>query len=136
MEVPVQVIETELAPDAIGPYSQAVSVEGWIYCSGQIPIDPANAALQLFEGDVGRQTKLVLANLEAVLKAAGATLQDVVKTTVYLHNLKAFDQMNQVYAEVFGTHRPARSCVEVSRLPRGVEVEIEAVAYRRKRDQC
>jgi 2-iminobutanoate/2-iminopropanoate deaminase len=121
-----RVVSTELAPTAIGPYSQAVVVDGWIYASGQICIDPAPN--QLASGDIAIQTRQVLANLAAVLEAEGGGLGTVVKTTVFLVDLKDFAAMNEVYSEAFGENLPARSTVEVSRLPRDVAVEIEAVA--------
>jgi len=121
-----RVISTEFAPSAIGPYSQAVVVDGWIFASGQICIDPATG--HLAGGDVANQTRQVLVNLAAVLEAAGGGLETVVKTTVFLVNLEDFAAMNAVYAEAFGENLPARSTVEVSRLPRDVTVEIEAVA--------
>lgn len=121
-------ITTPTAPAAIGPYSQAMRVGDWLYCSGQIPLDPATN--QLVGGnDIAAQTAQVLANLRAVLTAAGGSLANVVKTTVFLTNLQDFAAMNQVYAEYFGAHRPARACVQVSRLPRDVALEIDAVAY-------
>jgi 2-iminobutanoate/2-iminopropanoate deaminase len=119
------VVSTPKAPAAIGPYSQAIVVDGWIFASGQICLDPASN--QLEGGDVATQTRRVLANLAAVLEAAGGGLHSVVKTTVFLTDLGDFTAMNEVYAEAFGENRPARSTVEVSRLPRGVAVEIEAV---------
>lgn len=115
------------APPAIGPYSQAVRAGDWIFCSGQIAIDPGTG--DLIEGGVAEQTARVLKNLEAVLEAAGASLTQVVKTTVYLAEMEQFASMNQVYGERFETHRPARATVEVSGLPRGVAVEIDAVAF-------
>lgn len=123
----MQCIHTMNAPQAVGPYSQAVRVDGWIYCSGQIAIDPATN--QLVPGDAAAQAQRVLANLAAVLGAAGASLHHVVKTTVYLKNMDDFAAVNAVYAEAFGDHRPARACVEVARLPKEVAVEIDAVAY-------
>lgn len=119
-------IHTDLAPAAIGPYSQAVVAGGFCFCSGQIPLDPTSGLL--VEGDVGAQTHRVLANLSAVLAAAGAGWADVVKTTVYLKDMSDFAAMNKVYAEVLGDARPARVTVEVARLPRDVAVEIDAIA--------
>lgn len=124
----MQSVHTINAPQAVGPYSQAVRVDGWIYCSGQIAIDPATN--QLVPGDAAAQAKRVLANLSAVLAAAGASLHHVVKTTVYLKNMDDFATVNTVYAEAFGDHRPARACVEVARLPKEVAVEMDAIAYR------
>ena len=119
-------VRTERAPGAIGPYSQAVSVDGWVFCSGQIPIDPGTG--ELVEGDIGTQTHQVLKNLAAVLEAAGGSLSNVVKTTVFLADMGDFGGMNEVYAEHFGDHRPARAAVAVRTLPKNVDVEIEAIA--------
>jgi len=119
-------VQTERAPGAIGPYSQAVSVDGWIFCSGQIPIDPSSG--DLVAGDIGTQTDQVLKNLSAVLEAAGASLSRVVKTTVFLKDMADFQGMNEVYARHFGDHRPARAAVAVRTLPKDVSVEIEAIA--------
>ncbi len=119
-------VKTDGAPGAIGPYSQAMSVDGWVFCSGQIPIDPATG--ELVEGSIGAQTDQVLKNLAAVLEAAGASLARVVKTTVFLSDMSYFTDMNEVYAEHFGDHRPARAAVAVRTLPKNVDVEIEAVA--------
>lgn len=114
------------APKAIGPYAQAVKIGSLIYTSGQIPLDPAT--MKLIEGDIAAQTARVLSNLEAVLRGAGATLADVVKTTVFLADMKDFPAMNEVYAARFGAHRPARSTVQVAALPAGARIEIEVVA--------
>lgn len=122
----LQFVETDRAPGAIGPYSQAVAVDGWVFCSGQIPIDPATGAL--IEGDIAAQTDQVLENLAAVLSAAGASLSSVVKTTVFLEDMGDFAGMNEVYAKHFGDHRPARAAVAVRTLPKNVSVEIEAIA--------
>lgn len=119
-------VQTDRAPAAIGPYSQAIVVDGWVYCSGQIPIDPDSG--ELVEGDTAAQTEQVLTNLAAVLHAAGASLDRVIKTTVFLADMDDFGAMNQVYARHFGDHRPARAAVEAARLPRDVSVEIECVA--------
>ncbi len=121
-----QVISTEGAPKAIGPYSQAVVVDGWLYASGQIPLDPATGTL--VEGPVAVQTRRVFENLTAVLAAAGGTLADIVKTTVYLKDLGSFVEMNEVYGEFFTDVPPARATVEVARLPMDVLVEIDCVA--------
>ncbi len=122
----MKTVHTEDAPEAIGPYSQAVVAGGMVYCSGQIPMDPKTGAL--IEGDVAAQTRLVLTNLSAVLRAGGASLQTVVKCTVFLRSMDDFSAMNGVYAEFFGEHRPARAAVEVRRLPKDVDVEIDAIA--------
>jgi 2-iminobutanoate/2-iminopropanoate deaminase len=119
-------VVTDQAPGAIGPYSQAIAVDGWLFCSGQIPIDPATG--ELVEGDIGAQTHQVLNNLAAVLEAAGGSLDRVVKTTVFLADMGDFAGMNEVYAQHFGDHRPARAAVAVRTLPKNVDVEIEAVA--------
>jgi 2-iminobutanoate/2-iminopropanoate deaminase len=119
-------IQTSHAPQAIGPYSQAVKINGFVFCSGQIPLDPGT--MQIIEGDVKAQTERVLSNLSAVLEAAGSSLVQVVKTTVFLLDMNDFAAMNEVYATFFSNNRPARSTVQVSRLPRDVRVEIEVVA--------
>lgn len=120
------IISTERAPAAIGPYSQAVAAGGLVFLSGQIPIDPATRAL--VPGDVRKQTRQVLDNLKAVLTASGASLGDVVKTTIYLTNLADFTAVNEIYAETFGTEPPARATVGVAALPMGAKVEIDAIA--------
>ncbi len=121
-------INTDSAPKAVGPYSQAVEAGGFLFCSGQIPIDPKTGELKLFDGDVTAQTKLVLSNLKAVLAARGLMLANVVKTTVFLADMGDFVKMNEVYAAEFGSHKPARACVQAARLPKDVRVEIEAMA--------
>lgn len=121
-----EIISTEKAPKAIGPYSQAVRKGGFVFFSGQIPTDPSTG--ELVEGSIQHKTERVLENLKAVLEAAGLSLTNVVKTTVFLKNLGDFPQMNETYAKYFGTNPPARSTVEVSRLPRDVDVEIDAIA--------
>ena len=125
--MPFVFIASERAPKAIGPYSQAVRVGNVVYCSGQIPIDPATGDVRCFDGDVAQQTTLVLNNLAAVIADAGGTLQQVVKTTVYLTNMDDFPVMNAAYAAAFGTHKPARATVQVTRLPKDVAVEIDAI---------
>lgn len=122
----MQSIHTDSAPKAIGPYSQAIKVNGMIFCSGQIPLDPAT--MQIVEGDITAQTERVLTNLTAVLDAAGSSLQKVIKTTVFLADMNDFAAMNAVYAGFFGDAKPARSTVQVARLPRDVKVEIEVIA--------
>jgi len=116
------------APKVYGPYSQAVTVGDLVYTSGQLPLDPQS--MEVVAGGIREQARQVLANLRAVLQAAGSDFDRVVKTTLYLVDLADFDALNEVYAQEFGDHRPARSTVEVSRLPRGVRVEIDAVATR------
>ena len=120
----MHVIQTPNAPAAIGPYSQAMVVGDLLFTSGQIPL---RADGTLSDGDITVQTTQVLANLKAVIEAAGASLSKVVKTTVFLKNLDDFVPMNKVYGETFGTHTPARSTVQVAKLPRDVLVEIEAI---------
>ncbi|MEM7138314.1 MAG: Rid family detoxifying hydrolase [Myxococcota bacterium] len=121
-------IETAGAPAAIGPYSQAVEVGGWIFCSGQIPLDPKTGSMA-GPADVRTQTQQVLANLDAVLAAAGASKADVAKATVYLVDMNEFSKMNEVYAAYFeGLTPPARACVEVAALPKGARVEIDFTA--------
>ncbi len=119
-------IETKHAPAPIGPYSQAVRAGGFVFLSGQIPIDPDTGAI--VEGDIAAQTRQVLKNLSAILEAAGSGIGKVVKTSIFLKNLDDFARFNQVYAEYLGDTRPARSTVQVVRLPKEVLVEIEAVA--------
>ena len=121
-----RVISTTAAPAAIGPYSQAIVADGWIYVSGQIPLTPDSG--ELVEGDIVAQADRVLRNLTAVLEAAGGSLNTVVKTTVYLSDMANFPAVNEVYAEYFGEHRPARATIQVGELPKAVGVEIDAVA--------
>ncbi|MGB7339595.1 MAG: RidA family protein [Phototrophicaceae bacterium] len=121
-----QIIHTEHAPAAVGPYSQAVVANGFIYTAGQIPLIPSEG--KVLEGDIQAQTRQVLENLSAVLVAAGSSLANVVKTTVFLDSMDDFASMNAVYAEFFTDEPPARSTVEVARLPLNVLVEIEVVA--------
>jgi 2-iminobutanoate/2-iminopropanoate deaminase len=121
-----RVISTKLAPAAIGPYSQAVRVGDFVFCSGQIPLDPASG--ELVSGSVAEQTRRVLMNLRAVLEEAGASLGCVVKTTVYLRDMNDFTEMNGAYAEFFEESPPARATVQAARLPKDVAVEIDAIA--------
>lgn len=125
----IQSARSEDAPKAVGPYSQAILAGELVFCSGQIPLDPATG--QLLEGDIAAQTGRVLDNLAAVLAAAGSDLAHVVKTTVFLADLGDFAAMNEAYATRFGEHRPARSTVQVAALPRGARIEIECIAVRR-----
>lgn len=125
--MPRTVVATANAPQAIGPYSQAITLDNLVFCSGQIPLTPAGT---LAEGDITAQTRQVLTNLQAVLQAAGSSLGNVLKTTVFLADMNEFAAMNAVYAEFFASEPPARSTVQVSRLPRDVRVEIEAIAVR------
>jgi len=119
-------IQTDRAPEAIGPYSQAIKANGFIFASGQIPLDPAT--MQIVEGGIEEQTLRVLENLKAVLEAAGSSLDRVVKTTVYLTDMTEFAAMNVIYAKYFGARRPARATVQVARLPRDVKIEIDLIA--------
>lgn len=121
------VISTSNAPAAIGPYSQAIKAGNLLFVSGQIPLDPATGAL-IPEDTIQAQTTRVLQNLSAILAQAGATLDNVVKTTVFLKDMEDFGEMNRIYNTFFTTDCPARSAVEVARLPKGVRVEIEAIA--------
>ena len=118
-------IQTDEAPAAIGPYSQGVIVNGLLFTAGQIALDPATG--EMVDGDVAAQTEMVFANLGAIIRAAGASWQDVVKTTVFLTDMADFPRVNEIYARAMGDARPARSTVQVSALPRGGVVEIEAV---------
>lgn len=120
---------TPAAPAPIGPYVQAVAADGLLFCSGQIAIDPAIG--KLIDADVAGQTRRALLNLAAVLSAGGASLRDVVKTTIFLVDMADFGAVNEVYGEVFGENPPARSTVAVAALPAGARVEIEAIAQRR-----
>ncbi|MEZ5990420.1 MAG: RidA family protein [Planctomycetota bacterium] len=119
-------VHSDHAPAAIGPYSQAVLCDGWLYCSGQIGVDPATG--EFVPGGSTAEARQALGNLAAVLAAAGSHLGNVVRTTIFLVDLNDFAEVNEVYAEVFGEHRPARACVEVSALPKGARVEIDCVA--------
>ena len=125
----MKIIETKNAPAAIGPYSQAIVIGDLVYTSGQIPINPASG--QIEAADIKSQAEQVIANLSAVLKEAGSSLEDAVKTTCFLANMKDFSDFNEVYAKYF-TGKPARSCVEVSALPKGALVEVEVIAVVRK----
>jgi len=124
-----RVIFTEKAPKPIGPYSQAILVPpGWIFISGQIPINPKTG--EIVGNDIKTQTRQVLENIKAILNAVGASMEDVVKVTVFLKDIKMFPDFNQVYAEYFKKDPPARTTVEVSNLPKGVLIEIDAIAYK------
>lgn len=122
----LQLVSTESAPKAIGPYSQAIKANGMVFVSGQIPLDPASG--QLISGSIATQVKQVIANLSAILKASGSDLSKVVKTTVYLKDMKDFDEMNQTYAEYFTETKPARATIQAAGLPKNVAVEIDAIA--------
>ena len=123
----VRIVHTDQAPAAIGPYSQAVIAGNLVFTAGQIALDAATG--QIVPGDVTAQTERVLRNLTAVLESAGATWADVVKTTVYLQDMADFPKVNEVYGRMIGAARPARSTVQVAGLPRGVLVEIDAIAH-------
>lgn len=117
---------TEKAPKAIGPYSQAITVGNMLFTSGQLGIDPTTG--NIVEGTIQDETQQSLNNLKSVLEAAGATLNDVVKTTVFIKDMNQFGLINEVYGQFFNEHKPARSCVEVARLPKDGNVEVEAIA--------
>lgn len=122
----VRIVHTEKAPAAIGPYSQAIIAGNFLFTAGQIALDPATG--QIVQGDVTAQTERVMTNLTAVLESAGSSWSEVVKTTVYLQDMTDFPRVNEVYGRMIGDARPARSTVQVAGLPRGVLVEIDAVA--------
>lgn len=122
----METIATDKAPAALGPYSQAIRANGMIYCSGQIPINPATGAIEA--KTIEEQTAQSITNLRNVLEKAGSALAKVVKTTVFIKDMNDFAALNKVYAELFGDTKPARSCVEVARLPKDVLVEIECIA--------
>ncbi len=124
--MPKQIIHTEHAPAAVGPYSQAIVANGFVFTAGQIPLVPSEG--KMLEGDVQAQTRQVLQNLSAVLEEANSSLENVIKTTIFLDSMDDFAKVNEVYGEFFSTNPPARSTVEVARLPLGALVEIEAVA--------
>ena len=121
-----KIISTSEAPAAVGPYSQAVRVGSTIYCAGQIPLDPKSG--QIVSGDIAAQTRRVLDNVAAILKAEGLTFDNIVKTTIFLTNLGDFQTVNEVYGSYFKNQPPARSTVQVSALPKGANVEIEVIA--------
>ncbi len=125
-----EIVATEKAPKTVGPYVQGIRANGFLFTAGQIGLDPATG--KLVEGGIETQTRRVLENLKAVLEAAGSALEEVVKTTVYLTDLSHFQAMNQIYAEYFREHRPARSTVGVAELPLGALVEIELIALVKK----
>ncbi len=123
-----KVIETKLAPAPVGPYSQAVEANGFLFCSGQIAIDPATN--QVLQGGIPEQTELVMKNISAVLEEAGLNFNHVIKTTIFLTSMSDFPVVNEIYAKAFKSAHPARSTVAVSGLPKGVQVEIEVIACR------
>ena len=125
----IEPIETKYAPKPVGPYNQAVLVENWLYCSGQIALDPATGEM-IGNGDIERETRQVLKNLIAVVQAAAGTNSNVVRTTIYLTDLNDFGKVNEIYAETFNQNvSPARACVEVSNLPKGGKIEIDCIAW-------
>lgn len=124
----MKVIHTENAPAAVGPYSQAIEAHNFLYISGQIPFDPKT--MKLAEGGISGQTKQSLENVKAILTEAGYSLENVVRCGIYITDMNNFGAVNEVYGQYFSSHKPARSCVEVSRLPKDVLVEIEAIAYK------
>ena len=124
----MKTIHAENAPAAIGPYAQAIEVNGLVFCSGQLPINPGSGKIEV--AGVAEQTMQVLLNVRAVLEAAGSGLDKVVKTTVFLTEIGDFPVVNKIYGEMFGNHKPARSTVQVARLPKAAKVEIEAIAVK------
>ncbi len=125
----IEAIETKFAPKPVGPYNQAVLVENWLYCSGQIALDPSTGEM-IGDGNIEEETKQVLKNLMAVVEAAGGKNSNVIRTTIYLTDLNDFAKVNAIYAETFNeSASPARACVEVSNLPKGGKVEIDCVAW-------
>ncbi|HHZ03147.1 MAG TPA: RidA family protein [Tissierellia bacterium] len=122
----MEIIQTNNAPGAVGPYSQGIKTGNTIYVSGQLPINPSTG--ELYRGDIKEETKISLMNVKAILEAAGATMNNVVKCTLYIKDMDQFGQINEVYGEIFGNHKPARVCVEVARLPKDANVEIDAIA--------
>jgi len=121
-----EIIRSDRAPKAIGPYEQAIKLEGWVFTSGQIPLDPQTGAM--VEGGIGAQTRQVLENLRAILEAAGSSIARVIRVTVYMTNLADFSKMNEVFSEFFAQERPTRSTVGVAALPRGALVEMDVIA--------
>ena len=122
-----KIIATSKAPAAIGPYSQAIRIGDYLYTSGQISLDPET--MEMITGDIEVETEKVLINIEAILKADGLNLNNIIKTTVYLTDLSEFTRMNQVYEKFFADTKPARACVQVAALPKGAKIEIDAVAH-------
>ena len=125
----IAAIETKFAPKPVGPYNQAVLVENWLYCSGQIALDPLTGKI-IGDGNIEEETKQVLKNLISVVEAAGGESSNVIRTTIYLTDLNDFAKVNEIYAEIFSkTTSPARACVEVSNLPKGGKIEIDCIAW-------
>lgn len=118
---------TDKAPQPVGPYSQAIRFGDWLYCSGQIPLDPKNS--EVVGQDITAQSKQVFENIKAVLQSQNLSFQNILKTMVFLTDMREFSIFNQIYESYFGDHKPARSCVEVSALPKGVKVEVEVIAF-------
>ena len=130
----METIETSFAPKPVGPYNQAVLVDNWLYCSGQIALDPSTGTM-IGNGNIEEETRQVLKNLIAVVEAAGGESSNVVRTTIYLTDLNDFAKVNQLYAETFNNKvTPARACVEVSNLPKGGKIEIDCIAWLEKRN--
>ena len=126
----IEPIETNSAPKPVGPYNQAVLVEKWLYCSGQIALDPSTGVM-IGNGNIEEETRQVLKNLMAVVEAAGGESSNVIRTTIYLTDLNDFAKVNAIYAETFGgSASPARACVEVSNLPKGGKIEVDCIAWR------
>lgn len=124
----MEIIATNKAPAAVGPYSQGIKAGNLIYTSGQLPIIPETG--ELLKGDIKKETLQSLKNVASILEEAGATIENIVKVNIYIRNMGDFPLINQVYEEFFGTHKPARSLVEVSKLPKDGNIEIEAIAYK------
>jgi 2-iminobutanoate/2-iminopropanoate deaminase len=122
-----RIVQTAQAPSAIGPYSQAIGIDGFLYTSGQIALNPEN--MEMMNGEIEEETEWVLKNIEAILKADGMRRDQVIKTTVYLTDLGEFSRMNQVYEKFFADTKPARACIQVAALPKGAKVEIDAIAH-------
>ncbi|ABM80089.1 RidA family protein [Hyperthermus butylicus] len=122
-----QVVRTDKAPAPVGPYSQAILAGGWLFISGQIPIDPSTG--EMVEGSFEEKVRRVLENIKAIVEAAGGSLDDIVKVTVYLRDISRFAEFNKIYSEYFRENPPARVVVEVSNLPKNAELEVEAIAY-------
>ena len=124
----MNIINTNNAPLAIGPYSQATEFNGFIFVSGQLPIDPSTG--NIVEGDIKAMTKQSMNNIKAILESAGSSLDKILKTTILVKDLKTFKDVNEAYGEFFGNNKPARACFEVSNLPKGAMIEIEAIAHK------
>ncbi len=123
----MKIINTKNAPAAIGPYSQAIQADKTLYISGQLPFDPTT--MKCVEGTIEAQTQMALTNIKNITEAAGGNINNIVKVTILITNIDEFSKVNEVYANFFGEHKPARVCYEVSRLPKDVDIEIEAIAH-------